>query len=357
MASTNFRMNISPLKSLVLRRILRRSRAYQDHCERKWTIAPGDTSLSPPAIYFEDDLARVATTDVGDTTYEIEVSRIKGGRREHRPTLGYALRDVELIDGVLYRGAMQERFVGQRRRLIGPDVRDTVDSGALACTLYGGIYFAHWMADDLSLHLAAEAHGNPIVVERKAYFHEPEYCGLMNIAPVLKSRTRFSHLMVIDDVGQNSFKRERYRELRTRLSESFGSTRNRFVYIRRGMMQASAGRSPTNSEELESFLVGQGFVIVDPDRQSAKEIVESIGGARLVVGVEGSHMAHALFSIGDGGGICILQPPNRFVNLFKDYTDCLDLHYGFTTGVEAPSGFSVKVEHLERILQKMDRVC
>lgn len=354
---TNFPMNISPLKSLVFRKILRRNFAYQEFCDRKWTIVPGETCTSPPAIYFEDDLARVATIDVGATTYEYELSRAKGGRQEHGATLGYVLRNIELIDGVLYRGAMQHRLVRLPRRLTGPGVRDIVDSGALACTQCGGIYFGHWMSDDLSLYLAAEAHGTPIVVERKSYFHEPAYCGLMNILPHHKSRTRFNQLIVLDDVGQNSFKRKRYRELRTRLSKSFGSTRNRYVYIRRGVVRGSAGRSLTNSEQLEEFLKGQGFVIVDPDHQSAKEITESIGGARLIVGVEGSHMAHALYSIGDGGGICMLQPPNHFINVFKDYTDCLDLRYGFTTGVEAPGGFTVKVEHLERILEKMDQVC
>jgi len=350
-------MNVSRLKSLVLRRVLRRNGAYRDTCERKWTIHPEETQVEPPAIYFEDDLERVHPINVGDNTYEQEVSRIKGGRVEHAATVAYSLKTVELIDGSLFSGAMQHRLVDRPRHMIGRDASETIASGALACTPYGGIYFGHWMSDDLTLHLAAEALGLPVTVDRKSYDHEPEYCRLMKIGQNKMSRLRFDELIIVDDHGQNAYKRQRYQALRSRLRESVTPASNLYVYIRRGTVGARVDRSLVNAEEIEGFLESQGFLIVDPDHQSASKIAEAISGARLIVSVEGSHMAHALYSVRDNGAFCILQPPYRFTNVFKDYADCLDLRYGFTTGVEAAGGFVINIEHLKRIVDRMDRVC
>jgi capsular polysaccharide biosynthesis protein len=337
--------------------VLRRNGAYRDTCEKKWTICPGETQIGPPAVYFEDDLERVQPIDVGDTTYEQEVSRIKGGRVEHAATVAYSLKAVELIDGAIFSGAVQHRLVDRPRHMIGRDAGESIASAALACTPYGSIYFGHWMSDDLTLHLAAETLGVPVTVERKSYDHEPEYCRLMKIGQNKKSRLHFDELIIVDDHGQNAYKRQRYQALRSRLRESVPDAGNRYVYIRRGTVGARVERALVNAEEIEGFLESQGFLIVDPDHQSASQIAESIAGARLIVGVEGSHMAHALYSVRDNGAFCILQPPNRFTNVFKDYADCLDLRYGFTTGVEVAGGFVVDIEHLKRIVDRIDQVC
>jgi len=350
-------MNVSRLKSLILRRVFRRNGAYRDTCERKWTIHPGETRVGAPAIYFEDDLERVHPIDVGDTTYEQEVSRIKGGRVEHAATVAYSLKTVELVDGAIFSGAVQHRLVDRPRHMIGGDAGESIASGALACTPYGGVYFGHWMSDDLTLHLAAESLGIPVTVDRKSYDHEPEYCRLLKIGQNKKSRLRLKELIIVDDHGQNTYKRQRYQALRSRLRDSVPSSSNRYVYIRRGTVGARVDRSLVNAEEIEGFLESQGFLIVDPDRQSASKIAEAISGARLIVGVEESHMAHALYSIRDNGALCILQPPYRFTNVFKDYADCLDLRYGFTTGVEAAGGFVIDIGHLKRIVERMDRLC
>jgi hypothetical protein len=81
--------------------------------------------------------------------------------------------------------------------------------------------------------------------------------------------------------------------------------------------------------------------------------VKAVTGARLVVGVEGSHMLHALYAICDGGSVCLMQPPNRFNNVMKDYADCLNLQYGFTIGLQEADGFTIEVEKLKRVLDKL----
>jgi hypothetical protein len=86
-----------------------------------------------------------------------------------------------------------------------------------------------------------------------------------------------------------------------------------------------------------------------------QEIVDHLAGARVVMGVEGSHLCHALYAMAEGGGLCVLQPPNRFTCINKDFADCLGLRYAFLTGTEAAAGFRVEVKDLNRLLDKLER--
>lgn len=185
------------------------------------------------------------------------------------------------------------------------------------------------------------------------YGYETGYCALLDIAENRIDSGHFEQLLIFDDVGQNPYKRQRYLELRSRLRSAVSPCETRQVYIKRGVKGAKASRSLSNAWEIENYLISQGFCVVDPDRQTAREIAEAVAGARLVVGIEGSHMLHAIYSAGDGASVCVLQPPNRFTNVIKDYTDCLGLHYGFTVGTESADGFFVPLDGMKRILDRM----
>lgn len=333
-------------------------------------MCPAETRVSPSASYVADDLRKVVAVH-SDTTLDSELNRIRGKLREHPATMAYGLRDVVLIHGSLYSGAMKHRLVRSRRHFIGPDVPKVAEEAVIACTLYGSIYFGHWMTDDLTLHLAAESMGLPVTVERKLYDHESEYCRFFGVAQNWMSSGLFKTLVILDDVGQNRYKRQRYQELRARIraSAAFSPTVNgptsgpisaagkggSRVYVRRGAKAASTNLTMINANEVEAFLASQGFAIVDTDHDPAWRIAEKMLEARLVVGIEGSQMAHALWSIREGGGVCMLQPPQRFNNVFKEYTDCLDLKYGFAVGDSAPGGFRINISALERVLELMDR--
>jgi Glycosyltransferase 61 len=345
-------MNLSPVGTLVLTQLLRRHRSYQEISERHWTLARGETALSPPAIYFQEDLDRV--TQIHDSTRETEMLRLKGGRRDHRATVAYLLRSVELAHGKLYRGAMQMRLAPGPRNFIGPSTTELVTEAALACTPFGGIFFGHWLADDLLLHLAAESLALPVWVERARYHHESDYCSVLQIERTSASRTRFDRLILIDDVGQNSYRKGRGQLLRQRLRaaiEGMGYTR---VYLRRGVRDARLTRVLVNASEVERYLESQGFVTIDPDRLSVPELVAALLDTRIVVGVEGSHLAHTLYTLAPQGVLCVLQPAYRFTNIFKDWGDQYGLRYAFTTGAQVPGGFEIHLDDLRRILERVE---
>jgi len=344
-------MNLAPLKRDILYFLRRRPNSYRELSQRSWTLCPAEVLMSPPAIYLDGDLDKV-TALMEDTNQERETSRIRGGIKKHSATIAHLLADVELLDGCLYKSSMKDRLIRAPEGMIGPIAAVHKSEVSLACTLYGNTYFGHWITDDLTLQLAGEGLAEPITVARKPYKHEMEYCRLFAIERRPLRRAKFRQMITLEDVGQNRFKRARYQVLRDRIKASIVPQGNKRVIIRRG--GKGANRKLVNDLEIEDYLNAQGFSVIDPDALSASEIVERTAGASLVIGVEGSHMMHGLFTMAEGGVLCVIQPPYRFNNVYKDYTDCLGMRYAFLTGQGVEGGFTVTLDELKRFLDHVE---
>lgn len=345
-----------PLTSLIQRRLLRRPCSLAGISSRSWTICAAEEARVPAAIYLDESLDRIE--GVGrDTTRDNELRRIKGGLTGHAPTLAHEIRRAHLLEGSLYAGAWRWPLARGRTPLYwrGDCVHEK--SAALACTYYGSFYFGHWMRDDVPLALAAEGVDKPVAASRAAFRHEGGYRELLGVDPCARAACAFDRIVVIEDFSQNTFKKKRYDELRARLAARLPDSHSRRVYLRRGTVGAQEPRTLMNGEEVESLLAAQGFAIVDPDRLSAEELCRQLRGARLVVGVEGSHLAHAIYTMAGDGVICVLQPPYRFNNVYKDYADCAGIRYAFVTGLGGDGGFAVPTGDLARTLEKVDREC
>jgi len=339
------------LKQLLSRGIPGSRRALRELSGKNWLLCESESRLSPAAIYLENDLERV-TEVMEDTTLERELGRIRGGTIEHAATIAYRLTEVDILEGSLYKGAVRQPLLRKSDISRKKAELQLIEDAAIACTFYGSFYFGHWMTDDLTLHLAAERVGNPLTIARKRYGHEPSYCGLFGIRQNFVERAKCKQLVIFDDFGQNSYKRERYELLRSRLQNGVKGKGNARVFIRRG--SSGSARSLMNSEAVETLLASQGFAIVDPEHLTVEEIVEQTLGADLVVGVEGSHLTHGLFAMADGGTLCVLQPPYRFNNWYKDFTDCLGMRYAFITGATTEGGFVIEPDRLERLMGKLE---
>jgi hypothetical protein len=327
-----------------------------DISSRSWTLWPAEGVDAREAIYLEDGLARVQGFGL-NTTRETELRRIKGGRGEHAPTLAHEIRRAHLLDGSLYAGPWRWQLARGRTPLYWRGDRLFEKSAALACTFYGSIYFGHWMRDDLSLALAAEEIDKPVVISRAAFRHEPGYSEILRMHPIARTACTFDRIVVIEDFSQNASKRRHYQELRARVASRIPDAACQRVYLRRGTMGAQQSRALINGEQIESLLAAQGFAIVDPDQSSSEELCRQLRGAKVVVGTEGSHLAHVIYTMADDGVICALQPPYRFNNVYKDYADCVGMRYSFVVGLPVDGGFLIPPADLARTLEKIDRSC
>jgi hypothetical protein len=349
-------LNRWKLRSLWRERLWRkRPHSFRDVCAREWTLQKSETQQCAPAIYFTEQLDRV-TAIQHETTAEKENCRLRGGEIQHAATVAYLLREVELVDGWLYSRSLRSQAADCPQHLLVPQMEDSQDLAAISSSLPGNTYFGHWLSDDLVRHLAAETLAPPVMVDRGTdYTHESGYCELLGIKQRKLSRARFQELIMLDDFGQNAFKRHRYAELKKRLRNSIHEAGSKYIYIRRGTGMARATRHLVNAAEVETFLQSRGFVIVDPDRKSAAEIAAATLDARIIVGVEGSHLIHALLPLAEGGTIWCLQPPYRFNNVLKDFADCIHANYAFVVGTSAEGGFEVPIEDMERMFDRLHK--
>ena len=87
-----------------------------------------------------------------------------------------------------------------------------------------------------------------------------------------------------------------------------------------------------------------------PARTDVATIVKTCAGARVVVGVEGSGLAHGILGLAPGGSLLVLQPPDRFVTVYKNTVEREGQHFAFVVGQPRGDGFYVDPAEVERTL-------
>lgn len=322
-----------------------------------WIVAPAATGSRRAAFFLDGQLDRVRGIQE-HTTFEHELQRIRAGEVRHGATLAYLLRGALLYGGTLYKDKHRQPLVRRSVRNWACPIPSFSSRASLGATSFGARYFAHFLMDDCTLRRALSedpgAFGEVHTPVRLYSSHEHEYAALLGLLGERPVQTGFyDQLVVLDDRGQNPFKRQRYEWIRNQLFASVGlpeePSSHPGVFLVRGT--SGARRFLINEAELaERLACTRGFRVVNPLEMSVPEIVRACAGARCVVGVEGSALVHALLLLRPGAHLVCLEPPTRFNNVYKDQADCLDLNYGFVVGLLRGEDFFVPDDDLERTL-------
>lgn len=240
----------------------------------------------------------------------------------HRETIDFQpvrlhwVDDAWMINGSIFIHKTQRIELGNTlkpksllSRLLPPPVEPlmSMDEAVLVGTCAGTTWFGHWLEDELPKHLLGKDFGTPVIASRKVFVHEAGYQAALGLqAPLALGTGRIGSLVVIDEFAQNPHKTRRYAQMRRDLGANTGLDR---VYLYRG--DSGTPRRMVNERQLAERLECEGFHIVDVGRASFAEISEACRGAAVIVGIEGSHLAHALFMMRDYGTLLILNPPNQ----------------------------------------------
>lgn len=333
-----------------LRRLARRpARALEELAEQSWEIAPAHVAPVPPALSLPDQWERVIAFSEYSSR-EGDLRKLRGGfDGRHSATRAFRLREVFLMDGILYKdGASQ--YLHPRSRWLPPlRVEEEIDRGALYCTIGGNRYFGQWLMDDCPTYPLAAAEGVPVTTAQPVNAHTPGYEAWLGMKPVRAATARFRELVIFDDVGQNPDKHGRFRALGEKLRGQVAPKPHPGVFVIRGT--TGARRVLRNEMELaERLRDRRGFTIVDPSKQDVPTIVQACAGARLTVGVEGSGLIHGILMLEAGGGLLVLQPPTRFSAIYKDLTDRDRQQFGFVVGHRREDDFWIDPEEVERTL-------
>lgn len=327
------------------------SKKYQANAVRNWVICPEVTESLRPSIFVSEDLSRVSGVFPGETIAG-EIEKAVATQATHRATKAYELRDAVMVQGHLFTAKAIHKISRQPIPLVARGIQREQDSAVLASTRWGHLFFGHWMTDDLTLTLAAQDLGNAVGHSDNLTPQQNQYLDGLNLRLPEADSTTYRKITILDDYGQNHYKRSRHSRLRDIAASVVRSTRHRGVMLLRG--DSGERRVLVNESEVADEARRRGFAVLDPRDHTATEMIEACLDAKLVLGVEGSQMAHGAMWMSSDGTLLELQPPNRFNVHFKQTCDCRGLQYAFMVGHPADGGFSCDLNALKRLLDRLD---
>ena len=317
--------------------------------DKEWVIAPATVSVAPSAIRLYGETEKITAYGPA-TNRQNEQARINGGRREHAATIARMMRNALVYEDHVYKkhvkiqiGIKAEKWISKKQHLT------EMESAALACSWSDSKYFGHWVTDGIPLLMAASELAPPIRNTASMSLHQNQYLSVLGMHYAAFAAGTIRELIVLEDFGQNTYKRNRYEKIRKIFQGNEPASTHPGAFILRG--RSGVARILVNEDQVAQYLLSTGFKIIDPQRQSAGDMMALIRGARIVVGVEGSHLAHGLFSMAPEGTLLVLQPPYLFNNVHKDYTDCMDLKYAFMLGDACDGGFKISMDRLKKTLE------
>lgn len=346
-SSGSAQWSLAIIEHFIKTRLCRRpSREMESVAAKIWEIAPSETTISPPAYFLPNQLERVTGWAFAN---EHPRRAMAGGNVIHGATRGYLVKDAWLIDGAIYKGDARHWLLPRANRWPQINVECEIDRGALFCTAMGNRYFGQWLMDDCVTYSMASAEGTPVTTAQAVNFHTKGYEDRFGMKPVRLHSAFFRELVIFEDVGQNRHKHLRFRAMSDQLLSGLRGDSHPGVFILRG--GTGELRLLHNEIQLAEHLRDhRGFRILDPAKTDVQTIVATCAGAHTVVGVEGSGLMHGILALQRGGSVLTLQPPDRFVRVYKDLTDRDHQHFGFVVGHAEGKGFHIDPEEVERTL-------
>jgi hypothetical protein len=336
---------------LVLRANLRRVLGRHDRSDFPFgtarVLTPAEESSNKPAIFFEESAARIRACAFGADIGEA-LALLSGSPSQYRPTIEYIINNAFAAGNRIYCNGERKLFSLATESFEFSEF-ESVDEAALSSSFIGAHFFGDWLLHDCATMLLCEERFDfrffmnmPVWPDRAVY--ERGFDFRFDGRSTLFCRK----LVLFDDIYQNRAKIARLRALRTRIRNHYDGRpegSGLFYIVRRA---SARDRTITNQDAVIAALEPLGFQTIrtEDDPDVARRLLD----AQLIVSVEGSHLGHALYALRDGGGIVVIQPPERFDTAHFDWARQMDVAYGFTVGIANENGFAVDIDELLRII-------
>ncbi len=314
----------------------------------RWEVSPGEEADFPAAVFLPGQLDRIHATVFGSEA-ETRHALTFSGARPVRPTMAFRFRDVDLVDGVLYKAGAEFHLRPRRRRLPLAPRPALALSGAIYDSWIGLRYFGNWLMDDCETYRLAEAAGQPVTLRQDSAGHRAGYEALLGISPRRVGDAHFDELILFDDMHNTAGRKARAADRRRRLVGLATPALHPGVFLLRGT--TGDARLLRNEIQLAETLEHlHGIRPMMAEGMTVAQIIAACAGARVVVGVEGSQMTHALAAMPAGGTFLALFPPDRVTAAMKIMTDRLDLRFAIVVGEGDAQGFRISADEVEATL-------
>jgi len=328
----------------MLRKVLKRDMlTIEDYAVETIILSGAEEGIQQAAITLMSEVDKATGNYFGNlSSYIQNATAIEA---KHGATEIYRIENVVYDNGYLYKGLVTEHISSLGR----PQNKKAkqVENMFLCSTASGSRYFGDWLvADNCRELIAREMNIEPLkIMPHSSYAHLPELNKLLNLRETYSEGViHIKNLYVSKDYGYNENKRKRCSELRDSLRENikWSDEVSDKVYIARGDGYNS-GRGLVNEREVIDYFASKGFLIIDPTKMSATQILEKILDCSVVVGIEGSQLAYGFLALKKGGLMLTLQPPYHFQSAFRPRCDAVGVRWGFLVGVEVEGGFDIDI--------------
>lgn len=312
------------------------------------TIHPAERSDARSVIMLEDDWEAI-TAIQAETTFEIEQQRVAGGLRDHQATQRYMLRNVLATPRGFY------TLGGSFSQYGPPDLRDlltgqmvTCDRGFFAPSAISMKYFGHWLTDTLPTALLCGEDEALYLPPNPAWPHSTAYLETLGLETISAPLVFFREMSFCIDIGQNTHRQARQRRIRKRITAALGpGNGGAGVFILRG--QSGVDRVLVNEAALAARFATRGFKVCASSDPLPK-LLAAVRGAPIVISMEGSHVAHALFAAAPDALLVTLNPTDRFNNVYADYLAGLGLRMATLVVPREARGYYADPDRLDRLI-------
>jgi len=317
----------------------------------RWEIAPAEIMCELPAVILPNQVERITRTEFAPL--ETVLDSLLGKPEQHTgATTAYRLRDVDIVDGVLYSRGYSVHLRARQKRLPFSRQPDAVPSGSLYETWIGNRWFGNWLTDDCVSYRLTELTGNPVTTTPVRGGHVPRYEELLDMAPRRHREAHFDELIVFDDRFNNSHRLARAQDLRRRLLKGRDPKPNPGVFLFRG--RSGDLRLLENEQEIAERLEAKhGFRVMMPEDYSVDELIDACGATRVIAGVEGSQLNHGIVVMPPGGTLFTIQPADRATTAMKLLSDRWQQRFAMLVGHGRFDSFHVDVDEVIKTLDQI----
>ncbi|WPB56550.1 glycosyltransferase family 61 protein [Xylophilus sp. GOD-11R] len=317
-------------------------------------ISAGHRFQHPPAIFDERELEGIlGTAETSNIAEQLRIAR--GQWSDHGASIAYTLKDVFHCDGIFYGSRYRHNVTTHRGGWINYGRAPWVSGGVLAQCWLGAKYFGHSLHEEAPMALLGMQRGKLIGTERRLTAQQLAYLNLFGVASeMLPARAWIAKLEILVDDAYSLSKVGRWKQMRAMVRHAAGQADHPGVFLARGA--TGQNRQLVNEAAVADYFRSIGFKVINPGEAELPEIMAAVAGARIVVGVEGSQLAHGFFGVREAGAFLVIQPPGRFDNAYKERCDLSGIKYSFVVAKPAPGGFTIGLDQIERGLERLEKV-
>lgn len=339
----------TPIAAQVAKR-LRPMRAMDDAATDIVETHPAESGSTKPVLFLEDEDRSRVTATYGERSVAEEWRQVDGTDVRHASTRIHTFKDVLATPFGFFTGMDAfARYGPIRYRDLARARIERRETGFYSTPPVALRYFGHWAIDALAASYLRRPDESLFLPFDPSWDHARQYVERMGIDRIDADYVHFDRLSYSRDIGMNADRAARISRLRADVRRVAGDAGVPGVFIRRGT--SGVARVLKNEDTLARALSERGFAIVNTSDELG-EIWRKAAGAPITVSMEGSHWTHLYLCAREDAFHILLNPTDRFNNVFAIYVDRTPGQIAGTLAHRDGEGYTVDID---RVLRLVDR--